>query len=93
MKNIKFHTDPGHGWLQVPLNTIQGLGISPYSYQDGIYAYLEEDSDMGKWLEARGIHDFPQGIKTVYYDSYAPMRQMASVKDPEYINPFMDPKR
>lgn len=45
-------SDPGHAWLRVPLESAQGLGISEYSYQDKHYAYLEEDSDAGKWLKA-----------------------------------------
>jgi hypothetical protein len=42
--------DPGHGWLKVPKALLAQLGIadkiSPYSYQRGEYAYLEEDCDL-----------------------------------------------
>ena len=51
-----FHTDPGHGWLQVPLRTIDSLGIaddiSNYSYRDRTNAYLEEDCDAGVFIRA-----------------------------------------
>lgn len=58
MEEIKrnFHTDPGHGWLAVPLSELMELGIaknmSTYSYfKEGI-VYLEEDCDAGIYLNA-----------------------------------------
>jgi hypothetical protein len=51
-EDLLFISDPGHGWLRVPYESAFGLGISNYSYQDGQYAYLEEDADAGKWLRA-----------------------------------------
>ena len=44
--------DPAHGWLKVPLSEVQdsGANISKYSYKDENHAYLEEDSDMYKFL-------------------------------------------
>lgn len=58
MKTLKltFHTDAGHGWLKVNRADIDALGIadqiSRYSYQKGDYAYLEEDCDASRFLEA-----------------------------------------
>jgi hypothetical protein len=53
---LDFYEDPGHGWLKVPLDLLEKLGIaakiSLYSYQRGAFAYLEEDSDMGLFLDA-----------------------------------------
>ena len=47
-----YHTDPGHGWIEVPLPIVAALGItteiSSFSYTDGRNAYLEEDCDA--WL-------------------------------------------
>ncbi len=55
-KTFIFHTDPGHGWVEVPLTTIAKLGIakdiSSYSYTDGSNAYLEEDCDAGLFVRA-----------------------------------------
>jgi hypothetical protein len=52
-----FYTDPGHGWLEVPLAELKRLGIvekiSSYSYRDGELAYLEEDCDYSVFLEAK----------------------------------------
>jgi len=48
---------PGHGWLRVPLSELKKFNIlediSPFSYTDGEFAYLEEDVDMGTFLTAR----------------------------------------
>lgn len=48
--NIKFYSDPGHGWGAVKRGLIQDLGlsmqISYFSYQKGGTVYLEEDCDL-----------------------------------------------
>lgn len=50
------HSDPGHAWLAVKLSELEMLGIkseiSNYSYVRGKTAYLEEDCDAGKFIEA-----------------------------------------
>lgn len=50
------HSDPGHAWLAVKLSELEMLGIkseiSTYSYVRGKTAYLEEDCDAGKFIEA-----------------------------------------
>jgi hypothetical protein len=55
-KNFQSFTDPGHGWVKVPLKMLVDLSIvekiSNFSYQRGNYAYLEEDSDTGIFLKA-----------------------------------------
>tara|TARA_R100001230_G_C5669615_1_gene174527 strand:- start:321 stop:662 length:342 start_codon:yes stop_codon:yes gene_type:complete len=53
-----FHTDPGHGWLEVPFAMVYLLGIgdklSSYSYmkRDCQTFYLEEDCDAGRFIRA-----------------------------------------
>ncbi|MDA8151960.1 MAG: zincin-like metallopeptidase domain-containing protein [Acidithiobacillus sp.] len=51
-----FHSDAGHGWLEVPKSDLKVLdiagGITPYSYQKGNKAYLEEDVDAPTFLRA-----------------------------------------
>ena len=51
-----YHTDPGHGWVEVPLPVLQELGItgdiSSFSYTDGRNAYLEEDCDAHRFVIA-----------------------------------------
>ncbi len=53
---FNFHSDAGHGWLAVKLALVRELGlaseISPYSYMQGQTAYLEEDCDATKFINA-----------------------------------------
>lgn len=51
--------DPGHGWLKVPVTHVcpQEMKISSYSFYDDNWAYLEEDSDAGKFLRYYNIVD------------------------------------
>jgi hypothetical protein len=65
MKQYRFHADPGHGWLEVPVAELAALGIadkvSGYSYlsRDGKTAYLEEDCDATVFVAAKA----PGGIE------------------------------
>lgn len=61
-KSFDVYSDPGHGWVKVPFSVLRKLGIvdkiTPYSYQRGGFAYLEEDCDMSTLIAAlkdRGI--------------------------------------
>ena len=60
MKRYRFITDPGHGWLEVPTNELQKLGIADqistcsYISADGLLAYLEEDCDAPIFFQAKG---------------------------------------
>lgn len=53
---IKFN-DAGHGWLRVKTEELKKLGIADKitscSYIKGNYAYLEEDCDMGTFIDAK----------------------------------------
>lgn len=51
---LKLHTDSGHGWLEVPKQEVESLGVklSRYSYQDKSNFYLEEDCDLTAFLQA-----------------------------------------
>lgn len=51
----KMIEDPGHAWLRVPLAEIVGMTFSKYSYADGEYAYLEEDCDAPKFMDAKSL--------------------------------------
>ena len=67
----RFYSDAGHGWLRVKLAELDALGIrddiSAFSYADSVYAYLEEDCDMGAFMVAKygawmrsAVHEMPQ---------------------------------
>ena len=51
-----FHEDPGHGWLEVPMEDLRELGvvgkITSCSYRKGDTAYLEEDLDCSTFAKA-----------------------------------------
>ena len=59
-EKYKFISDPGHGWLRVPLLEILALGIadeiSTCSYLGfkGRHVYLEEDCDLSVFCRAKG---------------------------------------
>ena len=48
--SIKVFGDPGHAWARFPKARLVKLGIAdkitPYSYQNGTNAFLEEDCDL-----------------------------------------------
>jgi len=84
MPAYTFYQDPGHGWIKVLKSELADLGIahqiSRYSYERGLWAYLEEDSDASKWITAyEARHGARPELNEVYqentpfrnYDSYA----------------------
>jgi hypothetical protein len=67
-KVIRYYADPGHAWAKVKISELIKLNIaheiSIYSYERGDWAYLEEDSDLIKYvdaLKARGIEPIFKG--------------------------------
>lgn len=62
-EKVLFITDPGHGWLRVPISHLDDERmdiagrVTDYSYQSGWYVYLEEDCDLSLYLDTR----FPKG--------------------------------
>ena len=60
--SIKVFGDPGHAWARFPKAKLVSLGIAdkitPYSYQNGVNAFLEEDCDLStliNTLQAKGF--------------------------------------
>jgi hypothetical protein len=65
MTKLNFISDPGHGWLEVPLaifreSQAKGMAASKYSYKSKIKqcVYLEEDCDAPKFLAIMGEDNF-----------------------------------
>ena len=56
VRNHYVYEDGAHAWLCVKRDVFGGLGIedkiSPYSYKDWLYVYLEEDCDAGVYIKA-----------------------------------------
>jgi len=67
IKEFTFHSDPGHGWLEVGYDMLEKLRItskvSTYSYRKGNTVYLEEDCDTGVFLDAFKAHNPEIDIK------------------------------
>ena len=76
-----YHTDPGHGWIEVPLPIVAALGItteiSSFSYTDGRNAYLEEDCDAWLFVNA---YEAAHGARPEFVEKYkehTPIRNLA----------------
>jgi hypothetical protein len=58
MPNLRFISDAGHAWLEVPTVDVVASGIAPskYSYIDATngMTYLEEDCDVDKYVASYG---------------------------------------
>ncbi len=75
MRTHTFFEDPGHGWLQVLKSELPaGIYISPYSYQDSQFVYLEEDCDATTYRNAVGLTK--ADIVTKYVDGQSHIRSM-----------------
>ena len=70
MKTFTFHTDPGHGWLEVTVADIADLGLtrkdfSSYSYTMRGILYLEEDCDAPVFIKAFKAKHGEDAFRTV----------------------------
>jgi hypothetical protein len=76
------HSDPGHAWLAVKLSEIKMLGIqtdiSAYSYVKGKTAYLEEDCDAGKFIDAMRAKGIEVAVKEGACRDRSPIRYFKS---------------
>ena len=56
VEEFEFHHDAGHAWLRVPIALLKELKIrdeiSECSYRRGPSAYLEEDCDAPRFVQA-----------------------------------------
>ncbi len=78
---FNFHSDAGHGWLAVKKDLVRELGlisqISQFSYMQGLSVYLEEDCDMGRFINAFTLRfGFAPGIKELDSKDNSPIRSM-----------------
>lgn len=78
-----YHTDPGHGWVEVPMLTINDLGladkISEYSYRNGDKVYLEEDCDASLFINALKDLGLKYSLVTQYRE-HTPIRRYKRYK-------------
>ena len=79
---LNFYADPGHGWLAVPLELLDRLGlvdrVSPYSYLRGRLAHLEEDCDYALFARAMNDRGLFFTVKHHHADNRSRIRGYAS---------------
>lgn len=77
-QTYKVYEDAGHSWLKVLKSELKELhienSISAYSYQEGEYAYLEEDCDAGKFIEAKQKVGIEVEADFIYSGDDSPIR-------------------
>ena len=85
LETLRFYSDSGHGWLEVPTLDVIKSGIIPskYSYVDAANGrtYLEEDCDMAAYMAAiahqhAGLSIQTIGIKEIYINGDAWIRDL-----------------
>jgi len=76
MFTFTFHTDCGHGWLEVPKAIVESLRIkvSRYSYQKGDKLYLEEDCDAPRLIEALKAANVKYNTVSKHFEGNHPIR-------------------
>lgn len=79
-QKLNFYCDRGHGWLEVMREDIDALGladkISAHSYARAGWAYLEEDNDASRYLDAAKAAGYTLHIVEKYTDIDSPIRSM-----------------
>jgi hypothetical protein len=85
-----FYSDPGHGWLKVPVALLEKIGIadkvSTYSYMFGEHAYLEEDCDFSLFRRAIGAHGMNFRIKDKTCNNRSSIREYPHYSYLHYLN-------
>jgi hypothetical protein len=75
---LDFYSDPGHGWLAVPLELLDSLQlldkVSSYSYMRGTLAHLEEDCDYSLFAAAMRERNAPFTIREHRTDNRSRIR-------------------
>lgn len=89
-KKYTFFSDPGHGWLSVPMREIAklhiGQYITRYSYRSrcGGRVYLEEDCDLNTFINAvcpdpaNQKRWFSENVRESYSNSRSRIRSLPS---------------
>lgn len=74
---LRFFSDAGHGWLEVPKTLVRELGVwnkvSQFSFHRGEFAYLEEDCDAGLVMQALADKGIDFAFDEIYQED-SPIR-------------------
>ena len=82
---FQFYSDPGHGWLRVDLQSVASVGLSPssfskFSYQQGLWLYLEEDCDASLFVKAyMAKHNRPPSVKEHHTEGRSVIRNYGRI--------------
>ena len=90
MKTYTYHTDNGHGWLEVPVADFQNAGLKMSQVRDYSYAtvqgdtyertlYLEEDCHMSLFLDAIAAKGIEFDIVEEHHTGDAYIRELGRV--------------
>lgn len=86
---LTYHQDPAHGWIEVPAELMDRLGIlesvseySYFSFTKQAY-FLEEDQDANLLLEVLKDQGIEYVLRDKMYHANAPMRRMSRVGSSE----------
>ena len=89
---LSYYQDPGHGWVKVNKALLQRLGIagdiSHYSYMRGDCAYLEEDGDTSRLLQAAKAAGIVIQLKPLYSNKSSKIRGYESYKNKRPLEDF-----
>jgi hypothetical protein len=79
-----FHSDPAHGWLEVPRELLHGLGIADkitrYSYQRMDKVFLEEDCDFTTFARSMKAQGLTFDVMETYTNGDSFIRSLPSYK-------------
>ncbi len=78
---IDYIQDSGHGWLKIPKNLSFGLKFSRYSYEDEKNLYLEEDLDMGKYIQFLKKHNITVKCNEIIYNGNCYIRNLKRIQE------------
>jgi len=78
MLTLTFHSDPGHGWLQVDRRMMETYGVKPsgFSYVDGNAVFLEEDCDAALFIDVLKERGIEYNIRHVDHGSDCFIRRL-----------------
>jgi len=86
MKEIKIKVfgDSGHAWARFPKARLVKLGIAdkitPYSYQNGVNAFLEEDCDLSTLMTTLKAKGYTVKFDETYTDKRSKIRSYCSYR-------------
>lgn len=87
---LHFYSDPGHGWLKVPLKLLEQLTIhdqiSQYSYVKNTCAYLEEDADAYLFSQAMEKANLPVKVTSHTCNNSSAIRNFQSYTQQNIAN-------